>query len=132
MSRGLKLLAKELNIPVIGLSQLSRRPEDRPDKRPILSDLRESGNIEQDADVVAFIYRDDVYKNKEEDEEYGASDDEDGIAELIVRKHRNGPIDTIKLVFQAEFPRFLTYARGQQPIVQRPGEEPIGELAGNQ
>jgi replicative DNA helicase len=130
MSRGLKLLAKELNIPVIGLSQLSRRPEERPDKRPILSDLRESGNIEQDADLVAFIYRDDVYRNKEEDE-FGDNSADDGIAELLIRKHRNGPIDTIKLVFRAEYPKFLSYSGGQQPIEQRPGEEPIEELAGS-
>jgi replicative DNA helicase len=104
ISRSLKLLAKELEIPVIAVSQLNRNPETRTDKRPQLSDLRESGSIEQDADVVMFIHREDVY-----------SDDPQvkGLAELIVAKHRNGPTDKIPLTFQAHLTRFRNYARGQ-------------------
>jgi replicative DNA helicase len=113
ISRGLKALARELNIPVIALSQLSRAPEQRTgrDKRPILSDLRESGNLEQDADLVCFIYREDYYKNWDEsvDEEERAS--LEGIAELIVRKNRNGPIDTVQLAFQDKFASFQNLAR---------------------
>jgi replicative DNA helicase len=100
ISRGLKVLARELEVPVIALSQLSRAPEQRPDKVPMLSDLRESGSIEQDADIVSFIYRDEYY-NKEESERQGEAD-------LVIAKHRNGPIDTITLAFQAEYPRFMS------------------------
>ena len=96
ISRALKALARELRIPVIAISQLSRAPEQRPDKRPILSDLRESGSIEQDADVVMFLYRPEYYK----------SDEKPGIAEVHVAKHRNGPTDTIELKFRRDHTRF--------------------------
>ena len=115
ISRGLKILARELDVPVIGISQLSRAPEQRPDKRPILSDLRESGNIEQDSDLVAFLYRDEYYDPESEDQ---------GIAELIIRKHRNGPVDTIRLAFLPHYPSFANLSRQEKPIEQRPGEGP--------
>ncbi len=115
MSRGLKILARELGIPVIAISQLSRAPEQRPDKRPILSDLRESGQIEQDADVVAFLYRDEYYDPDSEDQ---------GIAEVIIAKHRNGPIGKARLAFIERFPRFLDRAQDDRPIEQPAGEGP--------
>jgi len=102
LSRGLKILARELNVPVIALSQLSRAVESRTDKRPMLSDLRESGQIEQDADLVMFIYR---------DEYYNENTDRPGEADLIIAKHRNGGLAEIPLSFQAEYPRFLSLQR---------------------
>lgn len=103
ISRELKGLAKELNVPVIALSQLSRAPEARNPPKPMMSDLRESGSIEQDADVVAFIYREDYYK---------PSDENAGMAELLISKQRNGPTGTIKLAFLREFTRFENYYGG--------------------
>ena len=107
ISRSLKGLARDLNVPVLACSQLSRAPEQRPSHRPILSDLRESGSIEQDADVVAFSYREDSYTTPEECEKQHPADDyPENIAEIIVAKHRNGPTGTIPLFFRKDIVSF--------------------------
>ena len=106
ISRGLKILAKELNVPILALSQLSRAVEGRTDKRPMLSDLRESGSIEQDADIVMFIYRDEYYKNANTEEEEAEKAANKGEAEIIIAKHRNGPVGTVKLLFQGSITKF--------------------------
>ena len=101
ISRALKILARDLDVPILALSQLSRAVEQRHDKRPILSDLRESGSIEQDADLVIFIYR---------DEYYNEDSDQQGLAEVILAKHRNGPTDSVKLSFLKRYAKFADLA----------------------
>ena len=101
ISRSVKSLAKELHVPIIALSQLNRSLEQRPNKRPVASDLRESGAIEQDADIIMFIYRDEIYNPDSPDK---------GMAELIISKHRNGSTGTIRMTFLGEFTRFENYS----------------------
>jgi replicative DNA helicase len=103
VSRGLKILARELSVPVIAVSQLSRAVESRPDKRPLLSDLRESGQIEQDADLVMMLYRDEYYQ--------GDESERIGEADVIIAKHRNGPVGSVALAFMSRYPKFADLAR---------------------
>jgi replicative DNA helicase len=111
ISRELKGLAKELNVPMVALSQLSRAPESRSDHRPQLSDLRESGALEQDADLVAFLYREEAYKSPEERQ--AMPEDRKNVAEIILAKQRNGPTGTVELRFVPSSMRFDTLYRGE-------------------
>lgn len=116
ISRSLKAMAKELNIPVVALSQLSRAVENRENKRPLLADLRESGAIEQDADLIIFIYREELYKHRKFDEEdektfqHTEDEEKDKLAEIIIGKQRNGPTGTVRLAFLKEYTRFEDFS----------------------
>ena len=112
ITRNLEILAKEMNVPVICLSQLNRAAESRPDHRPMLSDLRESGSIEQDADIILFLYRDAYYSKSgdEDDDQAGPASDENS-GECIVAKNRHGETTTVKLHWQGEFMRFTSLER---------------------
>jgi replicative DNA helicase len=121
MSRGLKILARELNVPVIAVSQLSRAVESRMPPRPQLSDLRESGQIEQDADVVCFIYREEYYLREESEKK--------GIAELIFAKHRNGPVGDVELTFISHYPKFANKPKGYGEASERGDRVPAGRIS---
>ena len=110
ISRSLKALARELDVPVIALSQLSRSVESRQIKKPMLSDLRESGSLEQDADIVMFLYREDYYDKDTENK---------NITEIIVAKHRNGPVDSVQLFFQKEYTKFRDLLMQWLPVLVR-------------
>jgi replicative DNA helicase len=117
ISRDLKALAKELRVPIMVLSQLSRAPETRSEHRPIPSDLRESGSLEQDADVILFPYRAEVYTDRERDQDSFEATRDDGVAELIIAKQRNGPIGTVKLAYLKPYVRFESVAHGD-PVAE--------------
>jgi replicative DNA helicase len=119
ISRGLKILARELEAPVVALAQLNRQLEQRVDKRPMLSDLRESGSLEQDADVVMFLYRDEVYDDQSPDK---------GIAEVIVAKHRNGPVGRVRMAFRGQYTRFDNMARSIPSGGPPPDSEPQADF----
>jgi replicative DNA helicase len=108
ISRGMKLMAKELSVPIVCCAQLSRGPESRTDKRPMLSDLRDSGAIEQDADAVLFLYRDEYYKTDE-------TEDGNSVAEVIVAKNRHGSTGTVKMAWHGRFTKFITIADTEAP-----------------
>lgn len=113
IARGLKSMAKELDVPVIALSQLNRSVENRDNKRPQLSDIRESGSIEAEADLVMFIYRDEYYKSRENPEEANTDPNRTEVAEILIAKHRNGPTGVVKLGFQPSYANFVNLAKDQ-------------------